>query len=42
MYTCFAEKTLFYDEILKRKEDFLNSNLLYRQFNKIVNQGGKK
>lgn len=38
----YAKKTLFYDEILKRKEDFLNSNLLYRQFNKIVNQGGKK
>ena len=35
----YAEMTPFYNEILKRKEDFLNSNILYKRLNKMVAEG---
>lgn len=35
----YAKMTAFYDEILKAKKIFLESNLLYKRFNNIVNKG---
>ncbi len=37
----YAAMTPFYEEIKQIKEDFLNSNVLCKRFNKIVNQGEK-
>ena len=35
----YAQMTPFYDEILKRKKDFLNSNILYKRLNKLAEEG---
>ncbi len=34
----YAQKTPFYEELLRKKEEFLNSNILYKRFNKIVQE----
>lgn len=35
----YAEMTPFFNEILKRKENFLNSSILYKRLNKMVAEG---
>lgn len=37
----YAKMTLFYDTIIEKKEQFLNSNILYQRFNKLVNMEKK-
>ncbi len=37
----YARMTPFYEELLKNKEEFLNSNILYKRFNKMVQEGAK-
>ena len=37
----YARMTPFYEELQKNKEEFLNSNILYKRFNKMVLEGAK-